>query len=185
MHPCGWYTTCVDAAISLGTPTEEYVRRFWARVTRGDECWEWNGVYEVRWYGQFYSGRARGRMEKAHRFAWRATNGPIPAGILVLHRCDNPRCVRPDHLFLGTHKDNTADAKMKGRLSCSGGQHRQGCERAVLPSREQTNENAVCDYCKKPYMRQRRWGRFCSANCQKNAWRHGHGPSRPEHEPEG
>lgn len=60
-------------------------------------------------------------MSKAHRVAWDLTYGPIPDGMLVLHRCDNPSCVRPDHLFLGTQTDNMLDRKAKGR-----GNHRRG-----------------------------------------------------------
>jgi hypothetical protein len=57
----------------------------------------------------------RGRDEMAHRIAWELTHGPIPDRLLALHKCDNPACVRPDHLFLGTHKDNTQDMLAKGR----------------------------------------------------------------------
>lgn len=63
-------------------------------------------------YGQLYWEK---RLRLAHRVCWEAHNGPIPAGMLVLHRCDNPACINPDHLWLGTNDDNMADMQAKGR----------------------------------------------------------------------
>jgi hypothetical protein len=78
----------------------------------GTPCWVWTASVDRKGYGRMaLNGRATG----AHRVAWQVTNGPIPAGIWVLHRCDNPRCVRPDHLFLGDHAANMADMVAKGR----------------------------------------------------------------------
>lgn len=95
--------------------------RFWASVDRGGTCWERRGRDRV---GSGY-GRVRfdGRRQLAHRVAWQLTNGAIPPGLVVCHHCDNPRCVRPDHLFLGTLNDNMQDAKLKGRLV-----HKRGAE---------------------------------------------------------
>jgi hypothetical protein len=86
--------------------------RLWPRVTRGDGCWEWTGTRGEKGYGRL---TADGRTVQAHRLAWELTNGPIPAGLHVLHRCDNPPCVRPEHLFLGSNLDNIADRHAKGR----------------------------------------------------------------------
>ena len=76
------------------------------------ECWVWRGRLDAGGYGYF---NLSGKAIKAHRFSWEMSKGPIPAGILVLHRCDNRPCIRPEHLFLGTDADNVADMDQKGR----------------------------------------------------------------------
>ena len=87
--------------------------RFWAFVNKGDAdvCWEWSGCRKRR-YGNF---QASSVSKQAHRVAWELQNGVIPDGMSVLHRCDNPPCVNPEHLFLGTQQDNMDDMKRKGR----------------------------------------------------------------------
>src|SRR3990167_4175742 len=80
-----------------------------------DACWEWLGYRYPNNYGGF---NYRGTCEWAHRVAWELTHGPIPKSMCVLHHCDNPPCVRPDHLFLGTKGDNLRDMTRKGRHWC-------------------------------------------------------------------
>lgn len=88
--------------------------RLAAYVQRGepDECWEWMGTRDHRGYGESRINRKR---HAAHRMAWEAVNGPVPEGMGVLHRCDNPPCCNPAHLFVGDQVANMRDARAKGR----------------------------------------------------------------------
>jgi len=90
--------------------------RFWAKVAKSDNCWEWTAKRKENGYGDFAPGtRSSDRHVYAHRYSYELHYGPIPDGHQVCHRCDNPPCVRPDHLFLGTHRDNMDDMIAKGR----------------------------------------------------------------------
>ena len=86
---------------------------FWSYVNKTDGCWEWTGGLSSAGYGRATS--AFRRTDYAHRIAWREAHGEIPVGMFVCHTCDNPKCVRIDHLFLGTPKDNAQDMAKKGR----------------------------------------------------------------------
>jgi hypothetical protein len=88
---------------------------FWGKVSVGHPggCWGWIGSTDSGGYGQL---QHNGKLQPAHRVAWMLVNGPLPEGLWVLHRCDNPPCTNPDHLFLGTRRDNMMDASHKGRM---------------------------------------------------------------------
>jgi uncharacterized protein (DUF433 family) len=90
-------------------------QRFWAKVKKTDTCWLWTGYTTAEGYGQIQSGNGEGVL-LAHRVSWELHFGPLADGMNVCHDCDNPPCIRPDHLFEGTQKDNMADAALKGRI---------------------------------------------------------------------
>lgn len=86
--------------------------RFWAKVAKTDSCWLWTAAKNDKGYGKFFF---RHRLWFAHRVSYTVHRGTVPHGIKVLHRCDTPLCVNPDHLFLGTQKDNLRDMAEKRR----------------------------------------------------------------------
>lgn len=97
------------------TPTA--FERFWSKVlVGGNGCWEWQGATDRDGYGTCWPSGRVGGGKRAHRVSYQTRVGPIPASApCVLHRCDNPKCVRPSHLFTGTSEENTADRTRKGR----------------------------------------------------------------------
>lgn len=116
------------------------IARFWSKVDKSGDCWVWRAGVDRKGYGKFSLGSSRlpggGRcnsMVSAHRVSYIIAFGDIPShdsphGMCVLHRCDNPSCVRPSHLFIGTNEDNVHDMLAKGRHSTNprrGQQH--GC----------------------------------------------------------
>lgn len=122
-----------------------YADRFWSKVNKNGpvpqhcpyigECWEWTGRRSGSGYGTVVVFK---KQQVAHRVAWGLANGPIPDGMLVCHRCDNPVCVRPDHLFLGTHLDNMRDMWAKGRA-------RPGIKRGTEQSQAKLTDERVCE----------------------------------------
>lgn len=112
---------------------QDPIVRFWQKVSkRASGCWEWTAGCDGTGYGTFWDGRMWG----AHRYSWTIAYGLIPRGMCVLHRCDNPLCVNPAHLFLGTHQDNADDRESKGR-----GHMRRG----TANGRSKLTEAAVLD----------------------------------------
>lgn len=115
--------------------TAKDIHKFLENVLFDDGCWNWDGDKNYG-YGRL---RVAESMQRAHRVAWYVYNGPIPDGQYVLHQCDNRACIRPSHLFLGSHKDNMDDMIAKGR-SAKGERHSHAklSEAQVLEIREST-----------------------------------------------
>ncbi len=89
--------------------------RFWRKVRKTETCWLWTGmIHRAHGYGQLSRGAAERGLVYAHRASWEIHNGPVPARMCVLHKCDVRRCVRPDHLALGTPGDNMRSKVQKG-----------------------------------------------------------------------
>jgi hypothetical protein len=98
--------------------------RFWPKVDTTGDCWIWTGVrdgygYGRIWRGDFVLDGGTTKEVRAHRVAWSLVNGAVPAGLDVCHRCDNPPCCNPAHLFLGTRSENMLDAGVKSRFAHS------------------------------------------------------------------
>lgn len=111
----------LDGQEELAMPAGVYGRRpaeerFWAKVRKTDGCWLWTGTRNKQGRGSLYAEipGERGPRVVASRYSWFLHNGSIPNGLLVLHKCDNPPCVRPDHLELGTYSKNSIDAYARG-----------------------------------------------------------------------
>jgi hypothetical protein len=88
--------------------------RFWSKVEKSDGCWVWTAGLNRDGYGRIYRDEQSPAV-LAHRMAWELENGPIAVGAVICHRCDNPACVRVDHLYVGTQADNLADMFSKRR----------------------------------------------------------------------
>jgi hypothetical protein len=94
-------------------------KRFWSKVKKTKSCWLWTASTNIQGYGKIGIGYRGQGFVAAHRLSWEIHNGPIPKGMCVLHKCDNPLCVNPSHLWLGTNTDNLKDMAKK-RRSCIG-----------------------------------------------------------------
>lgn len=123
---CGWCYRCWTRKNNPPGPqrtsdldylaTKENVDKFWEKVKKTNNCWLWVASLTEDGYGRLLRQRnGERRLFLAHRYAWLLSNGEIPDGLCVLHTCDTPACVRPNHLFLGTQLDNIDDMTAKGR----------------------------------------------------------------------
>lgn len=127
---------------NMARPSIPLVERFWAKVDKSsgqNGCWTWTASTDHDGYGQI--GNGSGRMVKAHRTSWELHNGPIPDGLHCLHRCDNPPCCNPSHLFLGTNADNMRDCAAKGR--CLAQAHPERAARGASHGHVKLTEDAV------------------------------------------
>lgn len=133
--------------------------RFWSKVNKTDTCWLWTATKTHGGYGLV---KANGRQGVVHRMAWELTNGPIPSGLLVCHRCDVRNCVRPDHLFLGTAKENTQDMLAKGRRPPFTGERVTQCKYGHPRTAEdflrvrKPNSTGTCRVCRRERDKRRR-----------------------------
>lgn len=123
----------------------DIVDRFFKHVDKTDACWLWIGA-KSRGYGYF---RVFGKSVRAHHFSWETRYGKIPEKLCVLHKCDVPACVNPDHLFLGTQIDNIRDRDQKGRSGHSSKTHcKNGHEFNEINMRYYTTESGLHRHCR-------------------------------------
>lgn len=116
--PFPWF---IVYTLTMKTP-----ERFWSKVVKSDGCWIWKASKRSKGYGAFVYQRGEDIIQgRAHRYSWELHYGDIPPGLCVLHHCDTPACVRPEHLWLGTKAENNADMVAKGR-HVRGGTHKPG-----------------------------------------------------------
>ena len=146
-------------------------KQFWDKVDKSGDCWEWRGGIDGNGYGYL---RDSGKMTRAHRFIYALMYGFIPEGLCICHHCDNPICVKPSHLFLGTHRDNMRDCIAKGRF-------RQPDNRGENNGKSKLDENDVHEIRRlrslgiAPVLLAKRWGvgtRNVNLIISRETWKH-------------
>lgn len=119
-----------NSAMSLESRASKYFVRSGAY-----DCWLWTGYKNERGYGVIYSGAPQRRVLKAHRVVYELEKGKIPNGLILCHHCDTPACVNPNHMFVGTHRENVLDMLRKGRRKTEYAVgERQGCAKLTSDS---------------------------------------------------
>jgi hypothetical protein len=135
------------SGIAFDVTTEE-AERFWSKVQKGATCWEWQGSRHAKTgYGTFSLYRVRNGPIHAHRVAYVIHYGRIVAGKVVMHSCDNPGCVNPKHLRLGSQRENTQDMIAKGRKWTPAGR-RSPCRECGASRKGVTRTDGLCNTCR-------------------------------------
>lgn len=139
---------------------EKVIERFWRRVAKTEDCWEWQGA-RMNGYGAFTVG---GRIVRAHVFSHYLIHGFHSARLIICHHCDNPVCVNPDHLYAGTHKDNARDKFARGRgrvgekwLSCKRGHPLTGENICLYYNKRTGRTDRACRTCRNERQKRAYW----------------------------
>lgn len=136
---------------------KDLVGRFEKKIDKTKGCWNWIGAKHRQGYGNF---GVKGKIKLSHRVSWEIYVGKIPKDMCVCHKCDNPSCVNPDHLFLGSQYENVQDCKKKGRL----------LKNSKKSWENSSYNNYKCKQCKKKFKsRSRNKPMYCSRSC-KSKW---------------